>query len=135
VANVRPLNGCVIRRAVAAGALAYGDVVYITSATTYDLPTVDKIAGGALATSNPYGIVVSTNNPGATSIAAAGEVVDVVVFGPVTGYSGMTPGASIWASDTAGRLSSVVGTHSGFVGTAETAVTVFVRPGLYVIST
>jgi hypothetical protein len=133
VADVRPLQGAVIRRACATEALAFGDVVYIDSATGA-IPNVSKCVPGTLATGHMFGIVVSGNLAG-TSVAA-GEACDVVVLGPVTGYSGMTPGATIWASsDSAGRLSTAVGSKSTIVGLAESASTVLVRPAQVVRST
>lgn len=130
--DVRPLTGAVVRRAVASAAIALGDVVYVSSYSG-NLPVVTKAAGGAVATANPFGIAVS-GTLGNSSIAT-GETLDVVVFGPVTGYSSMTSGNTIWVSDTAGRLSTVVGTKSGIVGVVETPETVFVRPSLHVVST
>ena len=76
-----------------------------------NLPAVSKTVGGAVATANPLGVVVA--GAMANTTIASGEACDVVVFGPVAGYSSMTSGATIWVSDTAGRLSSVVGTKSG----------------------
>jgi len=125
VADVRPLGGAVIRRACATEALAFGDIVYIDSATGA-IPNVSKAVGTDLATGHAYGIVVSGNLAG-TSVAI-GEACDVVVLGPVTGYSSMTPGATVWVSDTAGRLSDSVGTCSCILGVAESAATVLVRP-------
>ena len=132
IADVRPLQGAVIRRACAAEALAFGDVVYVSSATG-DIPLVSKCVPGTLATGHAYGIVVS-GNLGGTSVAS-GEPCDVVVLGPVTGYLSMTPGATIWASsDSAGRLSTVVGSKSTIVGLAESASIVLVRPAQVVRS-
>ena len=134
VLDVRPLNGAVIRRAIATEALAFGDAVYIDSGSGR-FPKVSKILGGAVATCNPFGVVVAPqpDTMGGASVAA-GETCDVCVYGPVTGYSSMTPGATLWASDTAGRLSSVVGTKSGVIGFAESATVAFIRPGLFAVS-
>lgn len=129
--DVRPLGNALIRRAIAGEALALGDVVNITSYSG-TLPVVSKAGGGAVATANPYGIAVA--GALANTTIASGEALDVVVFGAVTGYSGMTSGNTIWVSDTSGRLSSVVGTKSGVVGVAETPTTVMVRPSLHVVS-
>lgn len=131
-ADVRPLHGAVIMRAKATEALAFGDLVYIDSATG-DIPNVSKADASAVdALLVAVGIVVagSPDNMGATTIAI-GEPCDVVVFGPVTGYSGMTPGQTIWLSDTVGRLSSVVGTKSTVIGFAKSAATVWVNIGYY----
>jgi hypothetical protein len=129
VGDVRPLEGAIVRRATATEALAFGDPVYVDSATG-DVPNVSKADASAVdALLVCYGIVVAGNpaNPGATTIAA-GDPCDVVTHGPVTGYSSMTPGANIWLSDTVGRLSTVVGTKSCIIGIAETASTVYVNP-------
>lgn len=130
-ADVRPLGEALIRRAIAAHALAFGDPVYISSYSG-NLPVVSKTSGNAVATANPFGVVVSGGL--ANTTIAANEAVDVVVLGAVTGFSGMTSGSTIWVSDTTGRLSSVVGTKSGVVGVAESPATVFVRPGLFAVS-
>lgn len=129
--DVRALTGAVARRAVAGEALALGDVVYVSSYSG-NLPVVSKAVGTAVATANPLGIVVA--GALANSSIASGEACDVVIAGPVTGYSGMTSGATIWVSDTAGRLSSAVGTKSGIVGLAESPTVALVRPGLFVVS-
>ena len=132
VADVRPLAGAIVRRACATEALAFGDIVYIDSATGA-IPNVSKALGTGLDTGHAYGIVVSGALGNAS--VAIGEACDVVVLGPVTGYSSMTPGATIWVSDTAGRLSTVVGTKSCILGVAESATTVLVRPAQVVRAT
>lgn len=135
-ADIRPLTGAVVRRAKATEAMDFGTPVYIDSATG-SIPNVSKADASAVdALLVCWGIAVAGNpdNLGATSIAA-GDQVDVVVHGPVTGYSSMTPGANIWVSDTVGRLSTVVGTKSCIVGIAETAATVFVNPVVVIKST
>ena len=125
VADVRPLAGAVIRRAKATEALAFGDIVYIDSATGA-IPNVSKALATGLDTGHAYGIVVS-GALGGTSVAI-GEASDVVVLGPVTGYTDLTAGGTVWVSDTAGLLSSTVGTCSCILGVAESVTTVLVRP-------
>ncbi|MCB0246640.1 MAG: hypothetical protein KDI12_24735 [Anaerolineae bacterium] len=129
--DVRPLNDCVVARAVAGEALALGDAVYVSSYSG-NLPVVSKADGSAVATANVMGIAVA--GALANTTIASGEVLDVVTSGPVTGYASMTSGNTIWVSDTAGRLSTVVGTKSGVVGFALTPATVMVRPGLFTVS-
>jgi hypothetical protein len=46
----------------------------------------------------------------------------------------MTSGATVWASDTAGVAATAVGTKSGIVGLAESPTVLFVRPGLFAVS-
>jgi hypothetical protein len=136
VANVRPLEGAIMRRAIAGEALAFGDAVYV-STYSGDKPVVSKASGAAIdALIVCYGVVVSTQADlgGATSVAISAAC-DVVVLGPVTGYTGMTSGAHIWVSDTAGLLSTTVGTKSCVVGLAESPTVVFVRPGQFTAST
>jgi len=60
--------------------------------------------------------------------SAAGQVIDVVVFGPVVCVTGATPGAIIHASDTAGEPAESAVTNAGVTGFAESATVVFVRP-------
>jgi len=124
-ASVRPLGGAVIRRAKATEALAFGDIVYVDSATGA-IPNVSKTVGTNLDTAHAFGIVVSGNLGGAS--VAIGEPCDVVVLGPVTGYTDLTAGGTVWVSDTAGRLANAVGTCSCILGVAESVTTVIVRP-------
>ncbi len=131
--EVRPLEGARTRRAIAGEALAFGDSVYVSSYSG-NLPVVSKTVGTAVATANCFGVVVAPSAALAGTSVASGEACDVVVAGPVTGFSGMTSGATIWVSDTAGRLSSAVGTKSCVIGLAESPTVAFVRPGLFAVS-
>ncbi len=129
-ADVRPLTGAIIRRAKAGEALTFGCCVYVSSYSG-DRPIVSKTDGnGALGLTRAYGIVVApqADTDGATSVAS-GDWCDVVVHGPVTGYTDLTPGTHIWISDTAGALANAVsGTHSCIVGVAESLTVLYVRP-------
>lgn len=124
--QVRPLTGTVIRRAIAAEALAFGDAVYI-SGSTGGRPQVSKASGAALATAYVWGVTVapSTTNPGATSIAA-GDACDVCVSGPVEGYE-LAAGTIYFVHDTPGAIGATTGTVSCIVGVAESTTTLFVR--------
>lgn len=132
IADVRALKSAITIRAKATEALAFGDAVYVDTATG-DVPNVSKADASAVDINYAaIGLVVAGNpdNPGATTIAA-GDPVDVAVIGEVTGFLSMTPGTTVWLSDTAGRLSSVAGTKSMVLGYALTAATVFLIPGWY----
>jgi len=118
-ALVRPLEGAIVRRYEAGAAVYPGDLVYLDS----DFH-VRQCAGAAAASAWAIGIVVSCRD--GDDDAADGEMVDVVVFGPVAGYSGMTPGL-FYVSDTAGRLSTVAGTKSFIGGFSEAAGIAFFR--------
>lgn len=113
--NVKPLNGAIIRRYTAGAAVAAGEIVsmqsdgYVDPANTTS--AAQKVVGVAL-----------------QAASAAGQVIDVVVFGPVVCVTGATPGATIHASDTAGEPAESAGTNGGITGIAESATVVFVRP-------
>jgi hypothetical protein len=113
--NIKPLNGAIIRRYTAGAAVAAGEIVsmqsdgYVDPANTTS--AAQKVMGVAL-----------------QAATAAGQVIDVVVFGPVICVTGATPGATIHASDTAGEPAESAGTNGGITGIAESATVVFVRP-------
>lgn len=132
-ADIRPLRGAQVVRAIAGEALTFGQAVYVSSYSG-DQPVVSKADGSAVATANPLGIVVAPSVALAGSSVASGEACDVVTFGPVGGFNSMTSGGTVWVHDTAGTLSSAVGTKSGVVGFSLTPTIVFVRPGLFTIS-
>ena len=126
-ANVRPLDGAIIRRFDAGGALDVGDAVYIASDGDVEAADAD-----AAASAQVVGVVVAIAGKDLTT-AAAGDAVDVVMFGPVTGFSSLTPGALHYASTTAGAIEAAApaGASSDFlwiVGKAENATTIFINP-------
>lgn len=112
-ASVRPLNGSIVRRYTAGSAIAVGEVVQMAS-DGY----VDPAACGAWM--RVIGVSIQ-------AASAAAEMVDVVVFGPVTSISGATIGANVYASNTAGEYSESAGTTEICVGFAESATVLFVR--------
>ena len=125
-ADVRPLPGAVVQRFKAGATLNVGDAVYIAGDGDVEQANAD-VAASAQA----IGIVVSAPD-GATS-ASAGDTVDVVVHGPVTGFSGMTPGSLVYASVTAGKVADAApaagsGDYKWIVGRAISSVTIFVAP-------
>lgn len=115
VETIKPLNGSIVRRYTAGAAVEAGEIVsmqsdgYVDPANTTS--AAQKVVGVAL-----------------QAAAAAGHVIDVVVFGPVICVTGATPGAIIHASDTAGEPAESAGTNAGVTGFAESATVVFVRP-------
>ena len=123
--DVRALPGYVARRFDAGGTIYTGQSVYI--AADGDVEQSDADAGSLQAQS--IGIMVA-DNTGAT-VATSGDRVDVVVFGCVTGYSSMTPGALVFASTSAGGLvqgTPDAGSHVVPIGWAKDANTIFVNP-------
>lgn len=95
-ANVRPLNGAIVRRFNAGGALNAGDIVYV--ATDGDVEAADADAVGS---AQARGVVIADDH-GNTAFAA-GARVDVVVFGPVVWGTDLTEGAVVYVSVTAGK--------------------------------
>jgi hypothetical protein len=123
-ANIRAMqqHGAVVRRFDAGAALTVGYGVYLAS--DGDVEHCDGNAGQAIA--KCIGIVVESYD-GETAIVA-GDPASVCVFGPVEGFSGMTPGDTIYVSDTVGRVADAVGTMTHIVGYAQSSTCVFVDP-------
>ena len=121
VANIKPLDGAIVRRYVAGSAITPGDAVCMSS-DGY----IDPADSDALATNTVVGIALVPRNQG--TAYAAGDVVDVVVHGPVQCATGGTPGAYAYTSGTAGQMAESAGTKSLIVGFVEAATIVFVRP-------
>lgn len=122
-ADVRPLAGAKIRRFDAGGTVGIGKPVYIASDGDVELAKGDLVA----TTLGTIGLAVATPDGGTS--ASAGERVDVVVHGPVAGFTSLTPGALVFLSDTtAGDMDDTENTAALVVGVAETASVVFVRP-------
>lgn len=122
-ANVRALtpNGALTRDYTAGAAITHGQAVYIASDGD-----VEPADGSAAGTAKAIGIAVAHNDTD-TSVAA-GERVAVCVFGPVSGFSGATPGGKAWVSDEAGAVADGAGTVGHEIGYFESAAVLFVSP-------
>lgn len=113
--KIRPLEGAIVRR--------------LTAGT-------GGVTEGAVVADGSDGVVLADGNAGnklvkgiALKAASAGQVVPVVVFGAVGGFSGCTVGAAIYPDDTTvGLATETASTYKIAVGTAETAAIVFVNP-------
>lgn len=123
-AEIRALqdHGAIVRAFKAGGTVYVGQIVYI--AADGDVELAD--GNGSLDIARAVGVVVASYD-GETTITA-GNPASVCVFGPVSGFSAMTPGQPVFVSDTIGRFSSVAGTVSRILGYAETAGIIFVHP-------
>lgn len=134
-ADVRPpnLTQTIIRRFTAGGTVNVGDVVYVAADGD-----VEQADADAQASAQAIGIAVSVNGTTQTA-AAAGDEVDVCVFGPLNWGASMTPGSVVYVSVTAGKgdhtaVAGASGDFSFVVGRALTATTIFVNPQVTVPS-
>lgn len=112
-ANIKPLEGAIIRRFTAGATVAAGELVSMQSDGFVDpaiTTAVEVVAGIAL-----QGV-------------SSGERLDVVVFGPVKCLTGGTVGAIVYASDTAGEPAESAGTKTTIAGWNESATVLFVNP-------
>lgn len=130
--EVRPLDAhlCIMVPLIAASAVTCGDAVYLDTAGK-----IAKADADALASSQAIGVVVGVGNQGYT-IAAAGDMCDVVLSGPVfLGESvALTIGSDsrLYVSTTAGAMDQTLNVTAGDypfqVGFPFTAQSVWVRP-------
>jgi len=126
-ANIRPANAhqCIMRNFKSGAALTVGYGVYIDSSGY--VQHADADAGETEA--RGIGVVVASVD-GETSVTS-GDNASVCVFGPVGGYSGMTPGEPVYVSTTVGRLTQTKpsgGAYQRAIGWALSATVLFVNP-------
>lgn len=121
-AEISPLreHGAVVLPGRAGGAITVGHLVYLASDGDWERADANVSAAVARA----QGIAVASYD-GETTIAS-GDPVSVCVFGPVAGFSGLTPGGNMYISDTVGRIGDAVATYDRIVGFAWNASTIFV---------
>jgi hypothetical protein len=103
------------------GAADVGDLVYIASDGD-----VEKADASAQDSAKAVGILTAVE--GGEDSGTAGDLVSVCVFGPVAGFSSMTPGANGYVSDTPGDIDASAGTYDRIVGFAKSAAVFFVSP-------
>lgn len=122
-ADIRAMrnHGAVVLPFTAGGTITVGHVVYIAS--DGDVERADANAAGQ---QQVIGVAVESKD-GETTISA-GEPCSVCVFGPVEGFSGMTPNTTGWLSDTVGRIADAAATFDRIVGYAQSATCFFVNP-------
>jgi hypothetical protein len=125
-ADVRPLPDAIIEEYDAGGSGSVGDLVYM--ATDGDVEESDASAAG---TTYAIGVVVAVGGGiGGRTTFVAGDRLAVVVWGRVTGFSGMTPGDMLYVSNTAATLGDAAGDNSHKMGRARSATVVFIQPEL-----
>lgn len=111
-ANIKPLEGAIVRRGTLGATVAAGEIVELQSDGYWD-------------PANASAVVM--NGGIALQAGASGDRIDIVVFGPVKCLTGATPGAIVYASDTAGEPAETAGTKSAVIGYAESATVLFVN--------
>lgn len=118
-------------RGTLGGAVNVGSPVYLDGTNGWKAADADAAASG-----QARGILLSVPNGG--TAGASGDKVDILCFGRITGYSGMTPGAAVYVSTTAGRLDqtppAAEDDYVFEIGWAESASTIFVHPQISVPS-
>jgi hypothetical protein len=112
-----------IRDMDAGGGGNVGDYVYI--AADGDAEQAD---GSAAPAAHGFGIVISVTGNKTTFVA--GDRLAVAYEGPVSGFSGMTPGDILYSSDDAGLLADAAGTVSHKAARALSAETLLLVPQL-----
>ena len=119
-ANVKALAGCIYAAsAEAGGTIEAGEAVYLNSTNGWIV--ADGSAAASLA--GLVGVLVAPQD-----VADGDKGLSIVIFGRVTGYAGMDPGALHYVSDTDGEIDTAAGTKTKRIGYAETAEILFVQP-------
>lgn len=127
--NPRPLDTTtVVRRyKAAATTITAGEAVYVSANDTVAIADKDTEA-------NAQAIGVALETP-----TAAGQWIDIAVYGAVTGYSGLTAGKMLWVLDDGGMTETfnggaaangdlASGDFAVRVGYAINATSIFVSP-------
>jgi hypothetical protein len=113
-ADARPTNDILTLEVTMDVAVEAGQGVYIKSN-----------GKGALADASAAGTMKCRGI--ATMSCPAGRAVALTTYGKIGGYSGMTPGADVFVSDTVGELSDTAGTVSQIIGFAVSTTDICVR--------
>lgn len=111
--HIKPLEGAVVRRGTLGATVEAGELVELQSDGKWD-------------PANAAAVIMNTGV--AIQGGGDGDLVDIVLFGPVVCLTGATPGAIVYASDTAGEPAETAGTKSAVAGFAESATVLFVLP-------
>lgn len=114
---VKPLEGAIVRRFTAGSTIEAGEAVAMASDGA-----IDPADTSTITLAMPLGVALGPVD------YAAGDRVDVCVFGPVVCMTGATIGDVVYASDTAGEPSHTAGTKTAILGMPESATVLFVSP-------
>jgi hypothetical protein len=119
--NVKPLQGSVIRRFVAGADILAGEIVAMMADGFVDPANTTAFTGAVV-----VGIAIES--------CVAGRQLDVVTHGEIKCILEGTPGAIVYATNTAGEPGVAAGTSSAIVGFVVAADVLFVRPQFVALS-
>ena len=111
-ANVKPLEGAIVRRGQLGATVTAPSPVTLQSDGKWD--GTDTSAAQLV-----VGVALQSG--------VDGDWIDIVMFGPVLALSGATIGSLVYASDTAGAFDTAAGTKSTIIGYAESATILYVK--------
>jgi len=125
--NVKPLVQAIIKPVIAGEIVDVGEIVYLKSDGKYWLADAN-----AFATAQARGVVVGIGAYGAVS-SVADQQIDVCFYGPVNGWTGLTPGQDLFASTTVGAIADAApagssGDYVWSIGFAYSAEAIFISP-------
>ena len=114
---VKPLEGAKVRRYTAGATILPGELVSMQSDGFVDPADTTSAAQAVVGVAIKGGLITA--------------IVDIVIFGPVVCITGGTPGATVFASDTAGEPAETAGSNYGLLGRVDAANIVFVNPQVF----
>lgn len=118
-ANVKPLEGAIVRRGTLGATVTAPSPVTLQSDGKWD---------GTDTSAAQLTVAIAVQSGG------DGDEVDLVTHGPMVALSGATIGSLVYGSDTAGAFDTAAGTKSTILGYAETATVLFVQPDIVDLS-
>jgi len=121
----------VIRRFTSGDTIPVGSPVYVSANETVSLADASAVGTGAC-----IGVAVANNPNGASATSiVSGEMCDVVLFGPVAGYStNMAAGTIFYVDDDAGVIANATGTKTTIIGVGLSGAILLVNPGIISVS-
>lgn len=121
-------KGSIINPYVLSEAATMLQAVYKKSDGTIALASSDVDEASAEA----FGIICGVSNQYGETSVPAGATVSVCEWGPLYGFTGMTPGARAWVGSTPGEVvdTAPAGEYQYCLGESRSAIEFFVHPGL-----
>ena len=111
--DIKPLPGSLIRKGTLGTTVTKGNAVTLQSDGYWDPTDTTTNAQLTVAVAVQGGVV--------------GDVVDLVILGPVQCISAATPGVLVYGSNTAGGFNDAVGTKDLVIGYVESATVLYVQ--------